>query len=199
MSAIKLVIGDKSRSSWSLRAWLFLRHHQVPFTEQVIALDRAETHAEILKHSPSGRVPVLVHGQVHVWESSAICEYAAETFALPGAWPMTPASRALARSIAAEMHAGFADLRRELPFDARRDPSPKDYSERTAADIRRICAIWREARPKSRGDGWLFGSFGIVDAMYAPVALRLHAYAVKLDAGERDYVDQVLRHPAVES
>ena len=197
MSAIKLVIGDKGRSSWSLRAWLFLKHHDVPFTEQVVTLDRPDTHQKILEDSPSGRVPLLVHGAVRVWESSAICEYAAETFALPQAWPLNPASRAFARSIAAEMHAGFADLRKELPFYANRDPEAQAYSERAAADIRRICAIWREARPKAKAGRWLFGQFGIADAMFAPVAVRFHIYQVKLDALERDYVDLVISHPAM--
>ncbi len=197
MSAIKLVIGDKSRSSWSLRPWLFLKHHEVPFTEQVVTLDRPDTHQKILEDSPSGRVPLLVHGAVRVWESSAICEYAAETFALPQAWPLNPASRAYARSVAAEMHAGFADLRKELPFYAHRDPQPQAYSESAAADIRRICAIWREARSKAKAGRWLFGQFGIADAMFAPVAVRFHIYQVKLDALERDYVDVVISHPAM--
>ena len=197
MSAIKLVIGDKSRSSWSLRAWLFLKHHGVPFTEQLITLDAPDTRRNIIEQSPSGRVPLLVHGAVQVWESSAICEYAAETFALPLAWPLNPSTRAFARSIAAEMHAGFGDLRKELPFYAWREPQAQDYSERAGADIRRICAIWREARPKPKPGRWLFGEFGIADAMFAPVALRFHIYNVKLDTAERDYVHTVLEHPAV--
>lgn len=200
MSAIRLVIGDKTRSSWSLRPWLFLTHHGVPFAESVIELDRPETRVQILKDSPSGRVPVMVHGDVRVWDSLAICEYAAETFALPRAWPLDPAARAYARSIAAEMHSGFAELRAELPFDPTRKPAKKMVSNKAAAEIARIGAIWREARMhwgKGKGD-WLFGAFGIADAMFAPVALRFHTYGVQLKGAEMDYVFSVLAHPAVQ-
>jgi glutathione S-transferase len=191
MSDLRLVIGDKTRSSWSLRPWMFLTHHGVPFAESVIELDRPETRVQILQHSPSGRVPLLIHGTIKVWESLAICEYAAETFALPKAWPLEPAARALARSVAAKMHA---------VFDPTRKPEKRQVSDRAAADIARVGEIWREARGnwgKGRGD-WLFGAFGIVDAMFAPVALRFHTYGVQLKGAEMDYVFSVLAHPAVQ-
>lgn len=195
-----LVIADKIRSSWSLRPWLFLKHHGVDFDEVRVALEQPDTRSRILEHSPSGRLPCLKLGSLRVWESLAICEFAAETYALPLAWPMDPAARALARSMAAEMHAGFAELRRELPFDALRAPAAQAYGERTAADIARIRGMWREARSQhGRGGAWLFGKFGIVDAMYAPVALRFHAYEVPLDGAEREYVFNVLMHPAVQA
>jgi glutathione S-transferase len=200
MSDLRLIIGDKTRSSWSLRPWMFLTHHGVPFAESVIELDRPETRVQILKHSPSGRVPVLVHGEIKVWESLAICEYAAEAFALPKAWPLEPAARALARSIAAEMHAGFAELRKEMPFNPTLKPEKRKLSDAAAADVARIGEIWREARGhwgKGKGD-WLFGAFGIVDAMFAPVALRFHTYGVQLKGAEMDYVFSVLAHPAVQ-
>jgi glutathione S-transferase len=199
MSEMTLYIGSKNLSSWSMRPWLLLRHHGCRFREEVIALDRPDTRARILEHSPSGRVPLLVDGAVRVWESLAICEYAAETLALPGAWPADRAARAFARAAAAEMHAGFAALRRELPFDATRDPAAKAVSEEVQADIARICAIWRQAMTlhRSRGD-WLCGAFGIVDAMYAPVALRFHTYAVALPEDAQDYVDRILAHPQVQ-
>lgn len=199
MSALTLYLGTKNLSSWSLRAWLFLKHNKIRFTEQLIELDRPDTRAQILAQSPSGRVPALHHDGLRIWESLAICEYVSERFALPHAWPADIAARTLARSFALEMHSGFAALRRELPFDATRDPEPRDISDAAAADIERICAIWREARAKHGQRGpWLFGEFGIVDAMYAPVALRFDAYAVKLGAVERDYVDLVLAHKAVQ-
>lgn len=199
MSALTLIIGDKTRSSWSLRPWLFLKHHQVPFTETLITLDQPDTRLRLRQHSPSGRVPVLRHGDITVWDSIAILEYVAETFALPRAWPLEPAARAFARSIAAEMHSAFTELRKELPFDARRKPEPKLLNEKVASDVARICGIWREARTtwgKGRGD-WLFGSFGIADAMFAPVALRFQAYAVPLQGAELDYFYSVVTHPAV--
>lgn len=200
MSDVSLVIGSKRRSSWSLRPWLFLQHHGVSFREIVIELDQPQTRPNILKYSPSGRVPVLLSSEFAVWESMAICEFAAEWFALPGAWPMVPGARALARAAAHEMHAGFEDLRRELPFDAARRPMPAAMSERAQADIERIRNLWRGARSRYGEAGpWLFGQFGIVDAMFAPVALRLHQYAVPIDGPERAYFDAVIEHHAVEA
>lgn len=196
---LRLVLGSKSRSSWSLRPWLFLRHHEVPFEEIVLPLGQPDSRARILEHSPSGKVPCLLQGPLKVWESLAICEYAAETLALPLAWPLDPAARALARAMAAEMHAGFADLRRELPFDALRKPTPSTPGDQAMADIARVLALWREARSRhGQGGPWLFGRFGIADAMFAPVALRFHAYAVALEGPEREYVYNVLMHPAVQ-
>lgn len=199
MNPMTLYIGSKRLSSWSLRPWLLMRHHELHFAEQLITLDAPDTQARILTHSPSGRVPVLVHEDVRVWESLAICEYLAETFALPRAWPLGPAARALARSIAHEMHAGFADLRRELPFNACREPGRTTVSPAAEADIARIRQIWRETRRRHGIDGeWLFGKFGIVDAMYAPVAVRFFIYDVPLDGPERDYMHSVILHPAVQ-
>lgn len=199
MSGLTLCIGSKNLSSWSLRPWLLMHHHELPFKELLIALDQPDTRKRILERSPSGRVPVLLHGRVRVWESLAICEYVAETFALPGAWPMDPEARAFARAVAHEMHGGFADLRRELPFDATRAPAAKEISAAAQSDVDRIRAIWREARSRFGWQGeWLFGHFGIADAMFAPVALRFSAYDVKLERTERDYVDAILAHPAVQ-
>lgn len=199
MSGLTLCIGSKNLSSWSLRPWLLMRHHGLPFKEIVVALDRPETHERILERSPSGRVPVLLHGRLRVWESLAICEYLAETFALPGAWPMDPAARAFARSVAHEMHSGFADLRRELPFNATRRPATAPVSAAAGADIDRVRAIWSEARSRFGWQGdWLLGPFGIVDAMFAPVALRFAGYAISLGPTETEYVQRVLKHPAIE-
>lgn len=200
MSSLTLVIGSKTFSSWSLRPWLFLKHHHVAFEEVLIPLNTDETRKRILEYSSSGKVPVLHHGTRRVWESLAICEYAAETLELADAWPADPDARALARAMASEMHAGFADLRNELPFEANREPERKMYSARAAADITRIRSLWRAARDLHGGDGeWLFGRFGIVDAMFAPVALRFFVYDVPLDGMERDYMDSVVLHPSVQA
>ncbi len=200
MSSLTLVIGSKTFSSWSLRPWLFLKHHHVAFEETLIALNTDETRRQILEHSPSGKVPVLIHGERKIWESLAICEYAAETFGLPSAWPLEPSARAFARAIATEMHAGFADLRNELPFEANREPERKIYSARAASDITRIRNLWREARTRYGAEGeWLCGRFGIVDAMFAPVALRFFVYDVALDGPERDYVDTIVLHPSIQA
>lgn len=198
MGEIKLVIGSKTRSSWSLRPWLLLRYHNVAFREITIPLDQPDTQERIAEFSPSGKVPVLINGPEKVWESLAICEYAAETLKLPAAWPSDVTLKFEARSLACEMHAGFADLRRELPMDCRRVPAAQSYSEKAAADIARIRAIWRGCRERNaKGGEWLFGKFGIVDAMFAPVALRFHSYAVALDGPEREYVNAFLHLPAL--
>lgn len=199
MSTLTLYLGSKNLSSWSFRAWLFLKHSKIRFAEQMIELDRPDTRERILAQSPSGRVPVLHHDGLRIWESLAICEYVTDRFSLPQAWPVDIRARSLARSFALEMHSGFAALRRELPFDATRDPQAKQISAEAAADIQRVCAIWREARDThGKGGPWLFGEFGIVDAMYAPVALRFEAYAIELGEVERAYVQTVLAHKAVQ-
>jgi glutathione S-transferase len=198
MAELKLVIGSKTYSSWSLRPWLLLRYHNVAFREIPIALNQPDTAKRIAEYSPTGKVPVLLNGPEKIWESLAICEYAAETLKLPAAWPSDITLKFQARSLACEMHAGFADLRRELPMDCRRAPAPQAYSAAAAADIARIRKIWRECRQQNAKNGeWLFGKFGIVDAMFAPVALRLHTYAVPLDGPEKDYVGSMLHLPAL--
>lgn len=200
MSSLTLVIGSKTFSSWSLRPWLFLKHHHVAFDEVLIALNTDDTRKQILEQSPSGKVPVLHHDNRCVWESLAICEYVAETFGLPSAWPLHPDARAFARAAATEMHAGFTDLRSELPFEANREPERKVYSARAAADITRVRKLWREARTRHGAEGeWLCGRFGILDAMFAPVALRFFVYDVPLDGAERDYVDTVVLHPSIQA
>lgn len=198
MPELKLVIGSKTYSSWSLRPWLLLRYHNVAFKEVAVALNQPDSKQRIAEFSPSGKVPVLLNGAEKVWESLAICEYAAETLKLPAAWPADNAQKYQARSLACEMHGGFADLRRELPMDCRRPPAPHSYSAAVAADIARIRSIWRECRQANAKDGeWLFGKFGIVDAMFAPVVLRLHSYGVAVDGPERDYMDSMLNLPAL--
>jgi len=199
MNPMTLYIGSKRLSSWSLRPWLLMRHHELSFAESLITLDAPDTQARILTHSPSARVPVLVDGEIRVWESLAICEYVAETCALPRAWPLHPGARAMARAISHEMHAGFADLRRELPFNACREPQRTSISVAAEGDVKRVRQIWRDARRHFGSDGeWLFGKFGIADAMYAPVALRFFIYDVPLDGPERDYMHSVIMHPAVQ-
>lgn len=198
MPELKLVIGSKTYSSWSLRPWLLLRFHNTAFKEISIALNTPETSEKIREVSPSGKVPVLINGPEKVWESLAICEYAAEILKLPGAWPADTVQRYHARSIASEMATGFPDLRRELPMDCRRSPAPKALSPAAAADVARICEIWRGCRETyGKSGAWLFGKFGIVDAMFAPVALRFHSYDVALDGLELEYKNAMLNLPAL--
>lgn len=197
MSHRLLVIGNKNYSSWSLRAWLALTMPEIPFTEQRIALDEPGTAEAIRRHSPAGRVPILVEGDVVWWDSLAIVEHAAEL--APALWPAAPAARATARSIAAEMHSGFQALRNELPMNVRASGRKVAPSRAALADIDRIKQIWRDARSRFGDDGpWLFGTFSAADAMFAPVASRFATYGVALDEPLRAYQATVLGCPAMQ-
>jgi glutathione S-transferase len=198
MAQLTIVIGSKRLSSWSLRGWLALRLTGAAFEEVVIPLDQPTTRRRILAHSPAGRVPVLKDGAVTVWESLAICEYLAERFPAAGLWPDEPAARALARAVAAEMHAGFADLRRDMAMDClARRPGEGD-TPAARADIARVSEIWRDCRQRFGGGGeFLFGSVGAADAMYAPVVSRFVTYGVALDQVSAAYRDAVLALPAM--
>ncbi len=197
MSDLTLVIANRNYSSWSLRAWLFLKHVGVPFQEIRIPLDQPDTHAQIARYSPSGRVPVLLDGELAVWDSLAICEYVNEAVAGANGWPADRAERAVARSVSAEMHSGFQALRGELPMNirARRRVTPTDAAR---ADIRRVLAIWETCRAQyGAGGPWLFGRFSIADAMYAPVVFRFRNYGIELAGEAAAFASAVLAHPAV--
>ena len=193
---MKLVIGDRNYSSWSLRPWLVLRQAGVAFDEIQIRLREAGTKAEILRHSPSGKVPCLVDGEVAVWDSLAICEYLAEKH--PSLWPANPRMRAEARSISAEMHSGFIALRHDMPMEIH---AYKPHDGRTAgaeADIARIISIWQSCRKRFGQHGpFLFGEFSIADAMFAPVVWRFLTYAVSLPPEARAWVDTMAALPAM--
>lgn len=194
-----LVIGNKNYSSWSLRPWLLLRQHRIAFDEMRLPLDTPQFASGIRRWSPSGRVPVLQHGDLTVWDSLAICEYADETFLDRTGWPADAAARAIARSVSAEMHAGFQALRSALPMNCRRRVSGFVADAAAQRDIARVCALWRDCRARFGAAGdFLFGGFSIADAMYAPVALRFVTYGIALDAGARAYVDALLALPALQ-
>ena len=198
MSDLTLILGGKAYSSWSLRPWLALKQTGLPFTELVIPLRQPDTRARILEHSPAGKVPVLRHGDLTVWDSLAICEYLAELAPEAGLWPEDPAARAIARAVSAEMHAGFQSLRSSMPMDLKRQAPGEGMTEATAADIARITALWADCRARFGGDGpFLFGRFSIADAMYAPVVTRFDTYAVALGGTARAYADAVLALPAM--
>lgn len=188
-----LLIGNKNYSSWSLRAWLFLRRNRVAFREERIALFTDDWRRRISDLSPSGRVPVLRDGDVRVWDSLAICEYVTERDGLPG-WPRDWTARGAARSIVAEMHSGFMALRSQMPMNCRAEGRRVAADETAQRDIRRVQAIWSECRARfGAGGPWLFGEFGIADAFYAPVASRFMTYGVALDAVAAAYRDTVLQ------
>ncbi len=191
ISALTLVIGNKTYSSWSLRPWLLLRHLGVGFQEISVPLHAPDTAAQISRYSPSGRVPVLLDGDRAIWESLAIGEYLAERY--PAVWPVDVHQRALARSAANEMHAGFAALREELPFNCRSRRAGVVPSPATQAEIERVVALWTTCRQTASDEegSWLFGRFTCADAMFAPVALRFHTYGVILPEAAQAYVDTV--------
>lgn len=195
---LKLVIGDRNFSSWSLRPWLALKATGRPFEEISIRLRQAGTRAEIRKHSPSGKVPCLIDGKTVVWDSLAICEYLAESN--PELWPQDPARRAEARSVSAEMHAGFAALRQGLPMDIRAFMPHNERSAEVEADIARIIAIWEGCRGRFDADGdFLFGRFSIADAMFAPVVWRFLTYAVALPPASQAWVGSMCALPAMQA
>jgi glutathione S-transferase len=193
-----LVIGDKNLSSWSLRPWLLMRHAGIPFAEVKILLDRADTQDRIREHSAAGKVPILQAGDLTVWDSLAICEYIAEAHPDKALWPANAAARAVARSAVAEMHAGFAVLRKELPMEICGDHPDHRWSQAAADDIARVTGLWRDCRARFGGGGpFLFGAFSVADAMYAPVVTRFLTYGVTLGTVERAYCEAVNGLPAM--
>ena len=196
MSDFTIYLGNKNYSSWSLRGWLMLAATGVAHEEVVIPLDERATRETILRYTPSGRVPVLHHGNRRIWDSLAIGEYLAEIVPAARLWPVARGTRARARSVSAEMHSGFADLRADMPMNIRASAPGKGMTAGAQADINRITAIWRDCRERHGGKsaedrGFLFGGFTIADAMFAPVVSRLRTYEVAVDETSRAYMDAV--------
>jgi glutathione S-transferase len=192
---LHLVIGNKNYSSWSMRPWIGLRAAGIAFDETVISLNAPDFKPRLGKLSGTGKVPVLIDGDVHVWESLAILEYLAEKFPKTGLWPADAATRAHARAISHEMHAGFIPLRRHLPMNVWRPVQQRYLTPDAAANVKRIDAMWADCLARSGGP-FLFGKFCAADAMYAPVVSRLHTYAVKVSAPSRIYIDAMMGLPA---
>ncbi len=199
MSAMTIVIGNKNYSSWSLRGWIALEHSGAEFDEVVISLRKPSTRAEILVHSPAGKVPILHDGDVTVWESLAVCEYLAEKFPAARLWPEDPVARAHARAVSTEMHGGFADLRRDMPLNCRAHRPGRGATLAALTDVARIAAIWDDCRSRHGAEGdFLFGHFTVADAMYAPVASRFATYEPGLGATTRAYVEAMHALPAMQ-
>lgn len=198
MSRLTLVGGNRNYSSWSLRPWILLKHLGLEFEDVRIALDTPAFHSEIERWSPTRKVPVLLDGGVHVWESIAIVEYLDERSG-GRAWPQDVAARAHARSISAEMHAGFQALRSAYPMNVRARDRRVATTPELAAAIARIDAIWSDCRRRYGALGpWLFGDYCAADAMYAPVAFRFRTYGTAgLGAESIAYVDTVVADPLV--
>jgi glutathione S-transferase len=194
---MKLVIGNKNYSSWSFRPWIAMKQLGLDFEEIVIPMNQPGTRAEMLKYSPTGLVPTLVDGDVTVFETIAILEYLNETYAADRLWPKDKAARAHARSVSAEMHAGFAAFRRDCPMNIRRAVKTHMPSPDGMKAAERIDAIWRDCRDRfGKGGSFLFGAFSAADAMYAPVVNRFHVYDVPRSATAQAYMDAIMALPA---
>jgi len=195
MADLILYVGNKNYSSWSFRPWIALEAAGVPFTDKVIPFDFPAGNPEIRKISPTGKVPVLYHGAVRVWESLAIIEYAAELYPDRGIWPADAAARAEARAISMEILSGFHALRNTCPMNIRRKPGTVDLSDGVRNDVARIETIWKTALARSDGP-FLFGAFSAADAMYAPVVNRFEAYCLTTDETVLAYMARMKAHPA---
>jgi len=188
----KLIIGNKNYSSWSLRPWLLMKEKGIEFEEQRIALHTPTSKSEILKVSPSGKVPVYIHKSLTIWDSLAICEYIADLYPQKQCWPADRSERAMARSISNEMHSGFPTIRNTLYMTCRNRIVYTNISPKLEAELNRVRQIWRECRVKRPSGDFLFGHFTIADAMYAPMVIRLDAYGIDVGDLERQYMDSVL-------
>ena len=194
---LKLIIANKAYSSWSLRPWILLTHFRIPFEEVVIPMDQPDTRANMLKYAPTAKCPSLHDGRIAIWESLAIIEYVAEAFPEKAIWPRGKAARAHARSLASEMHAGFAALRQLCPTNFRRTPKAVALTDEAKADAARIEAAWARAREAFGKTGaFLFGGFSAADAMFAPVVNRLHVYDVPVAKTTRAYMEALMALPA---
>jgi len=196
---LKLVIGNKNYSSWSMRPWLALRANDIAFDEVFIPLytDNKADKDRILSFSRAGKVPALIDGDVTIWDSLAIIEYAAEKFPQAKLWPEDRARRAHARSISAEMHSGFMPLRNECGMNLHRPVGAVALSDDARANVARIQEIWAECYQRYGKEGpFLFGAFGGADAMFAPVVHRFHTYAIAVKGDARHYVEAMQSLPA---
>jgi glutathione S-transferase len=196
---MKLVIGSKNYSSWSLRSWLLLKQAGIPFEEIPLKFTAPDFKQQVLRLSPVGRVPILIDGDLTIWDSLAIAEYVAENFADKLLWPSDRKQRAQARSICAEMHSGFPALRSLMPMNVCVSLPGRGWNIEVQHDISRIAAIWG-ARDRFAGAGpFLFGRFSVVDAYFAPVVWRFNSYQPDLPAQAIDYVRMMLKLPAMQA
>ena len=194
---LRLIIGNKNYSSWSLRPWFAMTVAGIPFEEEVIPLHSAEFKTRLPALSPAGRVPVLIDGDMHIWESLAILEYLNDAFPQAQLWPRDAKARAHARVIASEMHAGFVPLRRACPMNIWRPVTAPALAADVQANVARIDAIWSDCRAQfGAGGPFLFGAFCAADAMYAPVVSRFRTYGIGVGPASRAYMDAILSLPA---
>lgn len=198
MKTPELVIGNKNYSSWSLRPWVFMRHHEIDFDEKRIALFTDTTARELAEYGSDFKVPILKDGDLVVWDSLSILEYVSERYLDFRGWPGDPGARATARSVSAEMHSSFPDVRKEMPMNCRKKFRNIKLSAKAKRQIERIKELWRQCRTRYGDEGeWLFGQYSIADAMFAPIALRFDGYDIPLAGTEKAYVQSVLQQPCI--
>lgn len=194
---LTLIIGNKNYSSWSMRPWVAMTAFGIPFQEVRVLLDQKDTSSKIAEYSACGRVPVLLAGEMTIWDSLAICEYLAEQFPDKHLWPQDVAARATARSVCAEMHSGFAGLRTAMSMNIKAQLPGRGRTAAAQADIGRISEIWEECLSRFGHHQFLFGDFSIADAYFAPVVMRFRTYGVSLAPALNAYCERVQAHPAV--
>ena len=198
MTELTLIIGNKNYSSWSLRAWVFLKQNNIIFKEKRIALFTENSDNELAEYHSDFEVPVLKDDDLIVWDSLAILEYASEKHLQSSGWPQDEKTRATARSMSAEMHSSFINVRNELPMNCRKKFKDIELSVDAEREIERIKALWRYCRIHFGSAGeWLFGEYSAADAMYAPIALRFYGYGIPLKGLKADYVQSVLNQPCI--
>lgn len=198
MVDLQLVIGDKNYSSWSLRPWVWLKHHQIPFAETLVSLYQPDTSEQIEKFGCGSTVPILINEGRRLWDSLSILEYLAEKYPHANGWPSDPGARAVARSISAEMHSSFTALRNEMPMNCNLMVPDFQPDNATQADITRVEHLWNLCLQVHGQNGpWLFGDYSIADAMFAPVALRFKSYNIQVSGAAVNYIETVLQQAAI--
>ncbi|WP_417559580.1 glutathione S-transferase family protein [Marinomonas sp.] len=196
---MKLIIGNKNYSSWSLRGWLALKAFNIPFEEIKLSLFSEEFHSELAKYSPAGKVPVLVDGDLSVWDSLAICEYINENYLDGTGWPEDKNSRAIARSIVADMHSGLFGIRNEMPMNCRAKRRV-ELSNNAQKEVANLDTLWSDLRSKHTKDGdYLFGTFSLADVFFAPVVFRFSTYGITLSDAASSYCKTMLAHPDMQA
>lgn len=195
---MSLVVGDFNLSSWSMRAWLAAQISGLEINTIAIRLDTPKTETQIKKYSPSGKVPVLVHDKLSIWDSLAICEYLAEVSPNKAMWPRSRSARAEARAYVSEMHSGFGSLRSQLSMDVNLRIKINHLTPGTVADIQRICGLWERALKKYKGP-FLFGEFSLVDIYFAPVVSRFVSYGIEIKSKAiKKYMQNILAQEVVQ-
>lgn len=198
MSDLKIIIGNKRYSSWSLRGWLALRHTGLPFEEVILSLDTPQFYKEIVRYSPAKRVPTLVHGDIPVWDSAAIIDYCAHLAPEKNWWPTEPAAYGHARSIFNEMHSGFSEIRTHMPMNLLDRWQDLTLSQALEVEVKRVETLWTECREKhGAGGDFLFGEYSAVDMMFAPVTSRFSTYGIEVNQTATAYIEAIRNQPDV--